>query len=299
MAKKTAAPQTDFQKALKKSGANWDSAREKAATSKGGAYQEFDDGKYLARVQKMEPGVNTKGPYIMVMFKFVDGDYEGQTKPLFQNLQTDENLFHAAKLIGSFGYEIPENIADIESICEAITAEKPLCKITIKTKGEYQNVFLDKVISSDEGDEDAEEEDGDEDAEEESAEAEAEDEDETEEADEESEEEESEDEDEDEEEEEDEEEADEDDTAELEIGMRVEAETAKGTRQGVVHKMDPAAETVKIRDDAGKIFTVPASAVSLLADVPDEPEPPPAKPKGVKKPAAPVTPAPTTKKKTK
>lgn len=296
MAKKEA-PLSDFEKALKKSASNWDAAREKAATSKGGAYAEYDDGKYLARVAKMEPGVNTKGPYIQIMYKFVEGEYEGQMKAQFQNLQTDENLFHAAKLIGQFGYEVPENIADIVSICAAIEKEKPLCRITLKTKGEWQNVYLDKVIGddedADEADEDTDGEDGDEeDAVDESEAADDEEEEESEE------EEEEESEDEEEEEAEEDDEADEDEEAELELGMRVEAETAKGPRQGVVHAIDPKEGTVKIRDDAGKIFKVDAGSVSLLADAPPEPA---VKPKGIKKPNVPApAPVPTAgKKKTK
>lgn len=287
MAKKAAAPLSDFEKQLGKASSAWDAARERAASSKGGGgFGEYDDGKYMVRLQKAFGATNTKGAYLQFDFKFLDDPYKGMSKALFQNMQTDENLFHAARLLGQFGYELPEKVSDIVAVLEAISAEKPLCRITIKTKGEYQNVYLDKVIQE-EADEDAAEEEDD---------AEAVDGDEEEDAteDEEAEDEDAEDEDADEE-SDDEEEADEDEEAEIEVGMRVEAETAKGTRTGTVHALDEAEGLVKIRDAEGKIFKVAVDKVSILAEVPATP--PPTSKSKIKTPAAAPAPAPKSKSK--
>jgi len=232
---------------------------------------------HMVRLQKAFGSTNSKGAYLQFDFKFIDDPYKGQSKALFQNMQTDENLYHAARLMSQFGYEMPDSVTEIVALLNAITNEKPLCRITIKTKGEYQNVYLDKVIAEDEDDEGAEADEEDDTEGTDGDEAEETDED-TEEAEDE---EEAAEDDEEEEEEEDAEEADEDDEAEIEVGMRVEAETAKGTRSGVVHKIDEAADLIKIRDDAGKIFSVAPDKVSILAEVPETP-------KGIKTPAAPA-----------
>lgn len=287
MAKKAAAPLSDFEKQLGKASAQWDAARERAASSKGGGFGEYDDGKYMVRLQKAFGATNSKGAYLQFDFKFLDDPYKGMSKALFQNMQSDENLYHAARLLGQFGYELPEKVSDIVAVLEAITEEKPLCRITIKTKGEYQNVYLDKVIQ--EEDEEADEDEEAADDEEEAADEES-----DEEADEEADEEEA---DEEEADEGDEEEVDEDEEAEIEVGMRVEAETAKGTRSGVVHALDETEGLVKIRDAEGKIFKVAADKVSILAEVPATP-PPAADKKKIKTPAAPA-PAATAKSKSK
>lgn len=289
MAKQAAAPLSDFEKQLGKASSAWDAARERAATSKGGGFGEYDDGKYMVRLKKAFGATNSKGAYLQFDFQFLDDPYKGMSKALFQNMQSDENLFHAARLLGSFGYELPEKVSDIVAVLEAISAEKPLCRITIKTKGEYQNVYLDKVIQE-EADDDAVEEEDD---------AEAADGDEEEDAtedeeagDEEADEEEA---DEDEEEADDEEAADEDDEAEIEVGMRVEAETAKGVRTGTVHALDEAEGLVKIRDAEGKIFKVAVDKVSILPEVPATP--PPTSKSKIKTPAPVAAPAGKTKSK--
>jgi hypothetical protein len=255
-----AAPENDFAKYLKKSSDAWDSAKKKAAEqSGGGGYGEYDDGKYLARLQVMEGGVNPNGAYIRLQFKFVEGEYENQTHSMFQNLRTDENMYHAARLIEKFGYELPDKFTDIPAILAAISKEKPLCKITIKTKGEYQNTFVDKVIDEAEGEDEESENDDDTAAEDEETE------------DEDAEESEDEGEEEVEEEEEEEEEEADDEEGDLEVGMRVEAETSKGTRTGVVASIDEKEGTVKIKTDDGKLLKVKVDAVAIVTEAPPEP----------------------------
>lgn len=268
---------TDWQKAIKKSKDKWSKAKEKVDENRGkGGFGEYDDGKYLARMVKAAGDVNDKGPFIRFDFQFADGEYEGGTKPMFQNLETEENLYYLGRLIETFGYEMPDDLADLQGVLDALNKEKPLCKIRLKTKGDWQNVYVDKVIEADDEDEELEESDEEESDDEEEEES---DEEESDEEDEESDEEESDDEEEeDEEESDDEDEVDEDEGVDLEPGMRVTAETAKGPRSGVVHAIDADAGVIKIKDDAGKIFK--ATPDQVIAEIAPPPTPPAAsKPK--------------------
>jgi hypothetical protein len=262
----------DFSKALKKSKGKWAAAREKAEANAGkGGYGEFEDGRYLARMVKAEGKVSDKGPFIQFDFKFKDGEYDGQSKPLFQNIESEDNLYWLGRLLGTFGYELPDELEGIQDVLDDLNNTKPLCKIRLKTKGEWQNLYVEKVISDDGDDDDAygEDENGDEDVVEEVG---SDDGDEEEEVEVEVEEDEEEsDDDEEEEEEEEEEEDDLEEGVDLEAGMRVSVATPKGERVGVVHAIDEDAGVVKVKDAAGKIFKATPDQITVAVEPPPEP----------------------------
>jgi hypothetical protein len=264
-----------FAKKLKAANANWAAAKERAASSAGGI-PEFDDGRYIAQLVDAKIGESQAGR-MQVVFKFVfqDTPYEGQHKLDFQGIETEQNLEFLAKRLSQLGYELPDDLPGIADILTDINESKPLCKIHLKTKGDYQNVYLDKVLgeSADE-DEDATE-DGDETEAEETVEEEeeapapppakkskktaappppAEEEEEAE------------------DEEAGEEEADDDDAVELTAGMTVEAETSKGTVTGKVLAILEAEGKVRIQpDNGGAVLRVALDKVSVVEDAPEEP----------------------------
>ena len=47
-----------------------------------------------------------------------------------------------------FGYELPEDITEISDILDELVEKQPLARIRLKTKGEFQNVYVDKLMRS-------------------------------------------------------------------------------------------------------------------------------------------------------
>lgn len=277
---------TDFRKKLKNANKLWAGAKKKAAESSQGS--EYEDGKYLARLVKGEITESNAGRLqVAWTWKFEEEPYEGKNKMAYQGLESEDNLVFLARDLDRLGYEAPEDIATIEEILADINKSKPLARIRLKSKGDFQNVYIDKVIGGDDDDEEADDEtegdtpdEAEESDEDESDDAEEGDDDEAEESDDA------------EEESEEEEEAEEEDSdeVEIEVGMRVEVDSKAGKVVGEIIEVLESEGKARVRTK-DKVLKVGVDKLTLMAA--EEPAKPPKAKAGKKD----ETPAP--KKKTK
>ena len=268
---------------LKKAGANWKNARKRAETD---SFDEFPDGRYLLRLKSAQVGESQASGRAQVAWGFVikDGEYEGKTIRDYTGLETEDNLVYLVRRLGRFGYEAPDDLADLQDVLDEIVKEKPLCRGRLISKGEYQNLRIDKVMNSgDDSEEESEEAEETEETEETEESETAEEEEEAEEESEETEEEEEET-----EEEEAEEESEEGEVA-LEVGMKVIVTIGSKEVEGVVTKISEEGDKVTVKCKDKKIRTVPVENVAVVAEeekeeepeeVPDEPVKPPKSSKG-------------------
>ena len=134
-----------------------------------------------------------------------------------------------------FSYELPEDITEIADILDELIEKRPLSRIRLKTRGEFQNVYVDKIMQASSSDEDDDASDADTGSDEDVEDTDGGVPDAPEESD---------DEESDDEESDDEGGDDGDDEQEVEVGMRVIASTKKG---------DAAGEIVEIIEDEGKV----------------------------------------------
>ncbi len=149
----------DFGKHLRGLNRHLDDAKKKAEST---GFDEFDDGRYRMRAVDAKIGVSkSKRVQVIVTWKFMDGDYKGKEKLDFEGL-TEDHLPYLLKKLDAMGYDTAEleNLEDeLKEILEDIKKSKPKCKVRLKTKGEYQNVYVDGVIGEDDEDEDENEAD--------------------------------------------------------------------------------------------------------------------------------------------
>ena len=283
----------DFKSILKKGNSAWKKAAKRAKEDTGG-FVDIPDGRYTARLVSAKLGESNAGrAQIAFGWKIEDGEYEGKTATNYQGIESEDNLFYLGRDLTRLGYELPDDLMDLPEILKDIEKTKPLGTIQLRTKGDFQNLYIRKIFDSMEEEDEDEGEEVDE-TEEETDEAEEGDETE-EESDEESDDEESDDADEESDEEEsdeeesDEEESDEessDDEVELSEGMRVIAETSKGREAGEVIEILEDEEKVRVKLDKGKVVKVGVDRIEV--------EPAEAKKKAPAKKAA--APAPAKKK---
>lgn len=295
----------DLKSKLKSANKLWKGAKKRAAESPAG-FVEYEDGRYMARLIKGEIGTSDSGRLQLVWsWKFDEEPYEGKIKKAYQGLETEDNLVFLARDLERLGYEAPDDLAGLEPVLADIAKSKPLARIRLRSKGDFQNVYIDKVFGDDDEDENDDDEDETEDTDtdtEEESDEDVEDsgEEDDEESDEESDDEESDDEgDEESDEESDEEESDEEesdeesddededgeaeeDSVDVEVGMTVEATTSKGKIKGKIIEIFEDDGKVKIQTKDGSKVKVGVDKIELAT--PDEPEKKPAK-KADKKPA--------------
>jgi hypothetical protein len=311
----------DFKKKLAAAGASWKSAKKRVSENRGSTFVDYDDGKYIAKLVKAELTESESSGRLQVDFswRFEEEPYEGKIKHAYQGIETEDNMYYLGRDLERLGYELPDNLADLPETLEAITAEGMIARIALKSKGDFQNVYIQKVINQDEDDsddeaideaaetpddeaEETEEEATDEDEEVAAGEDEEEEEGGEEEADEEADEEEA-----DEEAEEDEA-AEDEDVVEIEVGQRVQAETAKGREPGEIIEILEDLNKVRVKLDSGKVVRLDPEKIEIEVEAappaPKAKTPPKAEPKAAAKKPAPApakkaAPAPTPAKKKK
>lgn len=245
----------------------------KPASSSGMVNENVEDGNYTAKLTGKDIKIQNNKPAVLLQYTIEDEDAADEVVTARYWLETEQNLSYLKRDLGRFGYEVDDLdlSSDLDGILDEIVEAEPVCRISVRTSDEWQNVYLNRVdeMNEDENEEDEEEEDDDtEDEDEEESEdededeeedEEDEDEDDEEEDEEEDEDEESEDEDEDDDEEEEEDEDEDEDEEEVEIAkgdvVLFKAPRAKKSEECKVTSISESKGTANLkRDRDGKTF---------------------------------------------
>ena len=143
-----------LKKKLQKAQNNWQGARERAKETSG--FTEVPDGRYLAHLTNAQIGESRSSGRLQIQWTWTisDGEFEKDTKLDFDGLETEDNLVFLGRKLARFGYELPEDITEISDILDELIDKQPLARIRLKTKGEFQNVYVDKLMSSGSTDDD-------------------------------------------------------------------------------------------------------------------------------------------------
>lgn len=161
--KKKSGGGVDFGRYLRGLNKHLDKAKETAGE---GGFEEFDDGRYRMRAVDAKIGVSkNKRVQVVITWKFMSGDYKGKTKLDFEGL-TEDHLPYLLRKLDAMGYDTSEleNLEDeLKDILEDIKKSKPKCKVRLKTKGEFQNLYVDGVLGDDDEEEEEEEDEEEED----------------------------------------------------------------------------------------------------------------------------------------
>jgi hypothetical protein len=160
MAKK-AVKQFDLERHLKKSRTAVKEGLTKAKENKGG-FAEYDDGKYRFQLRKAEAGKSNSSnrPQVIMTWKFLDGDYKGQLYKSYRGIQNADDFYYLFLDMKRLGYEI-DDPADLPELLETLSKDKPKVSGGLVTKGEYQNLRINKLIDGDEDEDDEEDDDDD------------------------------------------------------------------------------------------------------------------------------------------
>jgi len=148
---------SSFGNRLAKVKANWKKASERESQ-----FGEFplDDGRFIAKISLMEVNESMSSGRLQVHteFEVVEGPDTGTSCHSYEGLESEDNLFYLQRKLAKMGQEVPDDPSDLEEICKKVSKEKPVVRIRVKTKGEFTNVYVDRLISEsgDEGGGDAE-----------------------------------------------------------------------------------------------------------------------------------------------
>lgn len=121
----------------------------KANENKGkGQFDTLDDGRYLTVITEAEVNNSQASGRLQLMleFKIQEGELEGKTTRTYIGLDSEIGVQICVNTLNRLGLEV-EDPSDLEK--EIGSLKGKIVKIRLKTKGEYQNVMVEKVIGED------------------------------------------------------------------------------------------------------------------------------------------------------
>lgn len=117
--------------------------------SRSGGGINVPDDDYISRLTKMYINKSKKGRLqVCSLYTIADGNYEGKEIMRFDGLDTEQSIAFFKGYCETIGLEVPTSMTDLPAALEAFTdGFDGLVNITMKTKGEYQNLYVKGLVS--------------------------------------------------------------------------------------------------------------------------------------------------------
>lgn len=129
----------DIAKALKSLESVWEESEIKTSGSG------ISDGDYIAKLSNIEINTSKKGRLqVVTRFKIADGKQKGSEVARFDGIDNDISMSYFKGYCEVLGIEIPSDITDLPDTLDSFLEENrgELYALTLKTKDEYQNVYV-------------------------------------------------------------------------------------------------------------------------------------------------------------
>jgi ribosomal protein L35AE/L33A len=156
---------SNFKDALKTARATWKTARDRAMENSGGDFEKLAAGRYKATIidGELETSKSTERLQAKIVYQITEGDSKGMKKWEYMGLDNEDNLVRFGNFLQKLGFDLPESLDEdvFEEIFAEIKKAKFTLRVVVKEKGEYTNLYIQKVLGADEAEEsDGEEETG-------------------------------------------------------------------------------------------------------------------------------------------
>tara|TARA_R110001583_G_scaffold21394_4_gene81241 strand:- start:331 stop:801 length:471 start_codon:yes stop_codon:yes gene_type:complete len=128
---------------------SWKSAKAPVAKEEKKDFEEVPDGSYSCVVERAEFRKSKSGnPYLSMALVVDSGPHEGRWMFKRNMLRTEENLSYLKKDLAVCGVAVPDKLSDLklESLLDLSV------KATKKTKDDFENIYIDRLISEAKGD---------------------------------------------------------------------------------------------------------------------------------------------------
>jgi len=106
----------------------------------------------LYTMQLLEAGIAASQSSGKLMIKrthtVVGGEQDGET--VYDNLmlETDMGMFFVARWVEQMGFEVPDNIAELEEVVSAISEANPVYTAQVKKSGDFTNVRVRELLEA-------------------------------------------------------------------------------------------------------------------------------------------------------
>lgn len=137
----------------------WNKTKKSKDIENGGGFPTFEDGRYVGQLvgAKLGESKNISNPRLQICWtwKFYGGCYDGQQTRDYDGIETEENLLWLARKLNRLNVELPDDITEMEDFLNELVEEGIWASFTLKTKGDFQNLYINKVLSEEDAEAEA------------------------------------------------------------------------------------------------------------------------------------------------
>ncbi len=127
----------------------WDESEDKGDT-----FGDIPDNRYQTKVTKVEIAKSQSSGRLQIAWEFtiMTGEFKNRKKWAYDGLETKENFDYVKTRLARLGINVKKKkIQDLPELLEACVGLT--CEVQVKTRGDFQNVYVNKLIDIDaEGD---------------------------------------------------------------------------------------------------------------------------------------------------
>ena len=107
------------------------------------------DDDYVSKLTKMFINKSKKGRLqVCSLYTIADGNYEGKEIMRFDGLDNEQSIAFFKGYCETIGLEVPTSMTDLPAAIEAfMNSFTGMVNITMKTKGDYQNLYVKGLVS--------------------------------------------------------------------------------------------------------------------------------------------------------
>lgn len=127
------------------------STYKKAMARESEGFSDLEDGVYLMAVEAVMHEADSGRFGILWTFTVQEGESEGQTQRDFDGLETEDNFFWTRMKLERMGYEMPDDITELEDLMADLSDKKPIVRGKVETKDDYTHVRVRKLVASEGG----------------------------------------------------------------------------------------------------------------------------------------------------
>ena len=104
------------------------------------------DGKYTAKIidARLEKSKNTSRLQVAQVFQIVRGKFKDRMVYRYSGLEDENGISYFKSDLKKLGVKIPKKIVNISRAIEKCI--DLTCNITVKTRGEFTNIFIDDLV---------------------------------------------------------------------------------------------------------------------------------------------------------
>jgi hypothetical protein len=139
-----------FTQRLKSLENTWKQAQAAAGESSFGTV--VPDGRYVSVISQATIGESQSSGRLQIAWEYVisEGEFTGEAIRDYDGLETEMNLTWLGRKLSRLGYDFAAmGFSDLPAVLEDILKSKPSVLVRLRTKGEYQNAYIEKLLSTD------------------------------------------------------------------------------------------------------------------------------------------------------